>query len=280
MYPPEFGYFRPSSLNEALDFLEREDARPLAGGQSLIPMLKFRVIAPKYLVDINKLVEISYVRDEGDRVKIGAIVRHSEISKNGIISSKVKLLSEAAKKVADMQVRNMGTIGGNISHADPASDFPAVALALDARIKLSSLSGDRYVSARDFFKGPFTTEAKKGELVTEIEFPVMTGYVSKYIKVVRRSGDFALVSLAFAIKLKDGVVEDIRLAYAGVDSKPYRAYEAEKLLIGSKLTPALVEDVAEKAAKDANPPSDTRGSSWYRKEVMKIITKKALKEVM
>jgi len=280
MYPPEFGYFVPSSLTEALDFLEKEDSRPLAGGQSLIPMLKLRIISPKYLVDINRIAELSYIRDEGDKVRIGAITRYYDALKNGIISTKLPLLYSALRKIADMQVRNLGTIGGSIAHADPAADLPAVALAFNAKIRVVSLSEERVVEAKDFFKGPFTTDVKKGELIKEIEFPVLSGYKVDYIKVVRRAGDFALVGLACAIKLKDGHIEDIRLGYASVDSKPYRPYEVEKKVIGNRLTQELIEEIAEKAASGANPPSDTRGSSWYRREVMKIITRKALRGVM
>ncbi|MEM0173256.1 MAG: glyceraldehyde dehydrogenase subunit beta [Sulfolobaceae archaeon] len=280
MYPPEFGYFIPASLTEALDFLDREDARPLAGGQSLIPMLKMRIISPKYLVDINRLVEISYIRDEVDKIRIGAITRYYDALKNSSVQSKLPLLYSALRKIADMQVRNLGTFGGSVSHADPASDLPTVLLAYDAKIRVTSLSEERVVEAKNFFKGPFTTDLRRGELVKEIEIPVLSGYKMDYIKVVRRAGDYALVGLACAVKLKDGYIEDIRLGYAAVDSKPYRPYEVEKKVIGNKLTPELIDEIAEKAASGANPPSDVRGSSWYRREVMKIITKKALRGVL
>jgi glyceraldehyde dehydrogenase medium subunit len=276
MYPPEFGYFKPSNVNEALDFLEKEDARPLAGGQSLLPMLKLRVISVNYIVDLNPLTSLSYVKDEGNQVKIGSLTRHAEIVSNSLVQSKVPLLYDAARQVGDVQVRNLGTIGGSISNADPAADYPSVLLALDAKIVISSKSGDREVSAKDFFKGPFTTDLKKGEIVKEIVFPELQGYKTAYIKVVRRAGDFALASLAMAVKVSNGNVDDVRLAYSGVSDSAYRAYEAEKVLIGNKLTKETIQEAAEKAAAGANPPSDVRGSSWYRKEVMKVITVKGL----
>ena len=277
MYPPEFGYFKPSSVDEALDFLDKEDARPIAGGQSLIPMLKLRVISLNYVVDLNPLTSLSYIKDEGNEVRIGALTRHAEIVSN--ISSKVPLLYDAARQVGDVQVRNLGTIGGSISNADPAADYPSVLLALDAKVVISSKSGERIVSAKDFFKGPFTTDLKKGEIVKEIVFPRLEGYKTAYIKVVRRAGDFALASLAMAIKVSNGNVEDVRLAYSGVSDSPYRAYEAEKILIGNRLTDETIQEAAEKAAGGANPPTDVRGSSWYRKEVMKVITVKGLRGV-
>lgn len=277
MYPPEFGYFKPSSVDEALDFLDKEDARPIAGGQSLIPMLKLRVISLNYVVDLNPLTSLSYIKDEGNEVRVGALTRHAEIVSN--TSSKVPLLYDAARQVGDVQVRNLGTIGGSISNADPAADYPSVLLALDAKVVISSKSGERIVSAKDFFKGPFTTDLKKGEIVKEIVFPRLEGYKTAYIKVVRRAGDFALASLAMAIKVSNGNVEDVRLAYSGVSDSPYRAYEAEKILIGNKLTDETIQEAAEKAAGGANPPTDVRGSSWYRKEVMKVITVKGLRGV-
>lgn len=248
MYPPEFGYFKPSSVDEALDFLDKEDARPIAGGQSLIPMLKLRVISLNYVVDLNPLTSLSYIKDEGNEVRIGALTRHAEIVSN--TSSKVPLLYDAARQVGDVQVRNLGTIGGSISNADPAADYPSVLLALDAKVVISSKSSERIVSAKDFFKGPFTTDLKKGEIVREIVFPRLEGYKTAYIKVVRRAGDFALASLAMAIKVSNGNVEDVRLAYSGVSDSPYRAYEAEKILIGNKLTDETIQEAAEKLLEE------------------------------
>ncbi len=276
MFPSEFGYFRPKDLGEALDFLEREDARPLAGGQSLIPMLKLRVISTRYVVDLNPISSLSYVKDDGEVVRVGAMTRHAEIVKNPLIRSEVPLLHDAARQVGDMQVRNMGTIGGSVSNADPAADYPAVLTALEAKVVVKSRSGEREVQASDFFKGAFNTDLRRGEVVKEVVFPKMRGYVTKYVKVVRRAGDYAMVSLAFAAKVKDGEIEDVRLSYSGVSDRPVRAREAEKQLVG-KVETGKVEKALEML--QVNPPSDVRGSSWYRREVMKVITMKVMGEV-
>jgi glyceraldehyde dehydrogenase medium subunit len=272
MYPPEFGYFKPQSLEEALDFLEKEDARPLAGGQSLIPMLKLRIISTGYLVDLNPLSSLSFVKDEGSQVRVGALTRHAEITSNTMIKTEVPLLYEASRQVGDVQVRNVGTIGGSVSNADPAADYPSVLTALDAKIVTTSKGGSREINALNFFKGPFTTSLKEGELVKEIVFPKLNGYKTSYVKVVRRAGDYAMVSIAVALRLKEGKVEDVRLSYSGVSDTPYRAKEAEKVLMGRELNEENIKKAAEVAASGANPPSDVRGSSWYRKEVMKVIT--------
>lgn len=280
MYPPRFGYYKPSSLADALDFLNGGNARALAGGQSLIPMLKLRVIQPTFLVDINPLKELDVVKDEGKEVSVGALVRHQEMVKNPLLKAKVPLLSQTASKVGDMQVRNLGTIGGSLCNADPSADYPAVALAYDAKMKLVSSSGEREVDAKNFFKGPFTTETKENELLTEIRFPVLEGYRFKYEKVVRRAGDYALVGMAVLAKVEGNSIADLRVAYTGVSDKPYRPYELEKTLIGQKVSDELIKSFAEKVSNSVNPPSDSRGSSSYRRKVMYLMTVNVLKEVL
>ncbi|QXJ31308.1 glyceraldehyde dehydrogenase subunit beta [Saccharolobus shibatae] len=280
MYPPDFTYVRVSSTEEATKFLEsHEDARPLAGGQSLIPMLKLRVISPNYIVDLNPITSLSYVRSSYNSTRIGALTRYNEILKNDLVRVNVPLLHQAVKVVGDMQVRNLGTIGGSAANADPSADMPTVLTALNAEFVLSSASGNRSINALDFFKGAFTTDLRKGEIISEIVLPHLEGYRTIYKKVVRRAGDFALVSLALAIKLKQNEIEDIRLAYGGVGERPFRALEVEKSVIGKRLNDELIEEIVSKVSSQVNPPSDTRGSSWYRREVMKVITRKALKEV-
>ncbi|BDC17654.1 glyceraldehyde dehydrogenase subunit beta [Acidianus sp. HS-5] len=279
MYPPEFGYYKPESLADALDFLKGGNVKPIAGGQSLIPMLKFRIIQPKFLLDLNPLKELSYVIPEENEIRIGALTRYSEMVKSGIVRRDLPLLHEASGKVGDLQVRNMGTIGGSLSNADPSADFPAVSLAYDAKIKLISTQGEREVNAKDFFKGPFTTELREDELLKEVEFPILKGYKHTYAKIVRRAGDFALVGMAVLAKVGE-TVEDIRIAYTGVSDKPYRSYELEKTLIGSKPNEDQLRKFSEDVIKEVNPPSDSRGSSDYKKKVMKNLTFNTLKEVL
>ncbi|ARM77204.1 glyceraldehyde dehydrogenase subunit beta [Acidianus manzaensis] len=280
MFPPKFGYYKPSSLPDALDFLNGGGARPLAGGQSLIPMLKLRVIQPNFLVDLNQLKELDYVKDEGKTLSIGSLTRYSEIVNNYILKTKAPLLSETAGKVGDLQVRNLGTIGGSLSNADPSADYPAVALAYDATMTLLSSNGERKVKAKDFFKGPFTTELAENEILSKIEFPVLEGYKFKYQKIVRRAGDFALVGMALLSKVEGDTIVDLRVAYTGVSDKPYRPYELEKTLINQKINDDLFKQFAEKVSNSVNPPSDSRGSSSYRRKVMSILTYNTLKEVL
>jgi len=279
MYPPQFGYYRPTSLADALDFLAGGNVKPLAGGQSLIPMLKFRLLQPKFLLDLNPLKELSHISISEDKVIIGATTRHEELVKSGIVRRDLPLLHQSATKVGDTQVRNMGTIGGSLANADPSADYPAVVLAYEANLRLVSSKGERVVNVKDFFKGPFTTELREDELLYEIEFPKLEGYKYKYSKVVRRAGDFALVGMAVLAKV-DGEIKDIRVSYTGVSDKPFRPFELEKTIIGSKPSPELINKFAEQVITLVKPPSDSRGSSEYRRKVMKILTINTLKEVL
>ncbi|AWR98036.1 xanthine dehydrogenase family protein subunit M [Acidianus sulfidivorans JP7] len=284
MFPPKFGYYKPSSLADALDFLSGGGVRPLAGGQSLIPMLKLRVLQPNFLLDLNPLKDLEYIRDEGKVVSVGALTRHVEIEKNTILKTKVPLLQETAHKVGDMQVRNLGTIGGSLSNADPSADYPAIVLAYDATITLLSSAGERKVSAKDFFKGPFTTQIAENEILSNVQFPVLEGYKFKYQKIVRRAGDFALVGMAVLSKVEGDEIVDLRVSYTGVSDTPYRPYELEKTLINKKVTDnnidELLKQFADKVSNSVNPPSDSRGSSSYRRKVMSLLTYNTLKEVL
>ncbi|MCI2414112.1 MAG: xanthine dehydrogenase family protein subunit M [Candidatus Aramenus sp.] len=280
MYPPEFTYVRADNLSEALDFLSsHENSRPLAGGQSLLPMLKLRVIQPDYVVDIGRLNELKYVRSVVEGLRIGALTTYNELLKSDQVKVLAPLLYQAVKTVGDFQVRNVGTLGGSVSQADPASDAPVALTALEAEFTLSSKGGNRVVKATEFFQGPFTTSLRSDELVTEISVPALDGYVVKYRKVVRRAGDYALASMALAVKLRGGEVEDMRLSLGGVHDRPFRAFEVEKMVIGKKLDESLAKEVAEKVSSQINPPSDHRGGPWYRREVVKLMVEKALMEV-
>jgi len=275
VYPPKIGYVIPDTLEEAMEFLENhEDARPLAGGHSLIPALKLRIIRPSYLVEIRRFKELNYVKKEGNIYKIGALTTHYDI-----IRANIPLLSETATTIGDPQVRNMGTIGGSLANADPSADYPAVVLAYEANLRLVSSKGERVVNVKDFFKGPFTTELREDELLYEIEFPKLEGYKYKYSKVVRRAGDFALVGMAVLAKV-DGEIKDIRVSYTGVSDKPFRPFELEKTIIGSKPSLELINKFAEQVITLVKPPSDSRGSSEYRRKVMRILTINTLKEVL
>ncbi|MCG3108962.1 Glyceraldehyde dehydrogenase medium chain [Metallosphaera sp. J1] len=276
MYPAQVGYYRPDSVEEALDFLDNNEGKVLAGGQSLIPMLKLRILKPKYLVDIGDLKELSFIR-EGEVVSIGATTRHSELASRKIPG--LEIVQETASKVGDIQVRNMGTVGGSLGNADPSADYPALFTALDATMVIRSKKGTREVKAGDFFKGAFTTALEPSDILEQIKVPTYKGYRQAYRKVVRRAGDFALVGLALLLKMEAGEVKDVRISFTGVGERPHRPLEAENALKDTKLTDGDVSRAMELAVKGVNPPSDSRGSSSYRREVMKRLLKNTLEEM-
>ncbi|AWR99214.1 glyceraldehyde dehydrogenase subunit beta [Metallosphaera hakonensis] len=276
MYPAQVGYYKPESLGEALDFLEKHESKIIAGGQSLIPMLKLRILNPKYLVDIGDLKELSFIR-EGDVISIGATTRHSELVSKRLPGAEI--IQETASKVGDVQVRNMGTVGGSVSNADPSADYPAMFSALEATMVIRSKAGTREVNALDFFKGPFNTALGQSDILEQVKVKPLRGYKQVYRKIVRRAGDFALVGLALVLKANAGVVEDVRIAFTGVSDKPYRAIKAEEALRGSKLDSSSISKASEIAVEGVNPPSDSRGSSMYRKEVMKRLLRNTLEEM-
>lgn len=271
MYPPKFGYVIPENLNEALEFLEEhDDAKPLAGGHSLIPMLKLRILRPSYLVEIRGL-PLSYVKKEDTMYKIGALTTHYTITK-----SQIPLLSDTANKIGDPQVRNMGTIGGSISHLDPSADYPAALIAMDAKIKVTSRKNERLVDFASFDKDMFTPDINPGELVTEIQVPTFENYKFSYQKLERRAGDFAIVGVAVLLKLSGDVVDDIRIGLTSVNNVAVRAKGAEEELLGKKINDEVIEKASNRAMESANPTSDLRGSAEYKKKMVKVLTKKAI----
>lgn len=272
MYPPKIGYVIPDNVKEAVEFLEsHDDAKPLAGGHSLIPMLKLRIIRPSYLVEIRRLPELHYIRVEGNVVKIGSMSTHYDI-----VKANIPLLSETASKIGDPQVRNMGTIGGSISHLDPAADYPAALIALDAKVKIRSSRGERVENFSSFAKDMFTPDLNQGEIVTEVEVPLLKDYKYSYQKLERRAGDFAIVGVAVAIKVNGDVIEDARIGLTAVNKTAVRATEAEKILMSGKISEKLIEDAATKAMDYANPTSDIRGSAEYKKKMVKVMTRRAI----
>ena len=271
MYPPKFGYVIPENLNEALEFLEEhEDAKPLAGGHSLIPMLKLRILRPSYLVEIRGL-PLSYVKKEDNMYKVGALTTHYSITK-----SQIPLLSDTANNIGDPQVRNMGTIGGSISHLDPSADYPAALIAMDAKVKVTSRKNERLVDFASYDKDMFTPDINPGELVTEIQVPTFENYKFSYQKLERRAGDFAIVGVAVLLKLSGDVVDDIRIGLTAVNNVAVRAKGAEEELLGKKINDEIIEKASNRAMESANPTSDLRGSAEYKKKMVKVLTKKAI----
>jgi len=276
VYPPKFGYVIPESVKEAIEFLEsHDDARPLAGGHSLIPMLKLRIIRPSYLVELKTLQELKGLRKEGENYVIGALATHYEVK-----NAKIPLLSQTASVIADPQVRNMGTIGGSISNADPLSDYPAPLIAMDAKVIITSSKGERQVEFSQFQKDMFTTDLSQGELVKAIVVPLLQGYRTVYEKLERKAGDYAIVGVAVALKEEEGVIKDVRIGLTAVNNKAMRAKASEEILINNSLSEDLISKAATAAIDYADPTSDIRGSAEYKKKMVKVMTEKALKSLV
>ncbi|MDT7894660.1 MAG: glyceraldehyde dehydrogenase subunit beta [Desulfurococcales archaeon] len=280
MYPPRFSLIVPSTVEEALDALSRygEEAKVLAGGHSLIPLMKLRLASPKYLIYIGKIQGLSYIREEAGKIRIGCMTTHAMIESSDLLRKKNLLLSETASKIGDLQVRNMGTIGGSLAHADPAADYPAAITALEGEIVARSVKGERVIKAQEFFKGPFSTALRSDELLVEVRVPSMEGYFgTAYEKLVFRATDFAIVGVAAVLELdRGGAIQRARVALTGVGSTPVRAKSVEEELIGKQASKDLIVKVSTRASEGLNPPSDIRASSEYRKAMAAVMTKRAL----
>lgn len=280
MYPPRFSLIVPSTVEEALDALSRygEEAKVLAGGHSLIPLMKLRLASPKYLIYIGKIQGLSYIREEAGKISIGCMTTHAMIESSDLLRKKNLLLSETASKIGDLQVRNMGTIGGSLAHADPAADYPAAITALEGEIVARSVKGERVIKAQEFFKGPFSTALRSDELLVEVRVPSMEGYFgAAYEKLVFRATDYAIVGVAAVLELdRGGAIQRARVALTGVGSTPVRAKSVEEELIGKQASKDLIVKVSARASEGLNPPSDVRASSEYRKAMAAVMTKRAL----
>ncbi|MCB0176975.1 MAG: xanthine dehydrogenase family protein subunit M [Anaerolineae bacterium] len=282
MKPPPFEYFAPTTLDDALDYMADygDEAKPLAGGQSLIPTMNFRLAQPEVLVDLNGLAELAYIRPAaGGGVSIGAMTRQRSVERSPLVADQAPLIHETMPYIAHHQIRNRGTFGGNLAHTDPASELPAVATALNARFRAQSRSGQRWLTADEFFVDLFTTALEPEELLVEIvipPLPAQTGYAFREIS--RRHGDYALVGVAATVTLdNNGRCEAARLVYLSVGDKPVEAVQATAALIGQKLTAEAIDDAAEiAAAQDIDPPGDIHASVTYRRHLAKVLAKQVL----
>jgi carbon-monoxide dehydrogenase medium subunit len=280
--PPPFSYAVPTTLAEAVGLLtEHAEAEPrvLAGGQSLIPLMNFRLAKPGYLIDLRNVAGLSGIRREGDVLVIGAMTRMSELERSHEVAVAAPLLAEAVGLVAHAPVRNSGTIGGSLAHADPAAELPAVARALDAEFVVRSASETRVIAAADWFEGYLATARRPDEILTEVRFPVAApGTGAVFEEVARRHGDFAIVGLAAQLTLTaDGTISDARLAFSGVGDVPAQASDAEDLLNGQRPSPELFEEAARLATAGIDPPADLHGSSEYRKKVAATLVRRGLR---
>ncbi len=252
MIPAEFDYVAPGSLDDALKALADggEDAKVLAGGHSLIPLMKLRMAAPSLIVDLRQLDELKNTSSDGDSIRLGALVTHHRVATGGF-----GLTSAAAATIADQQVRNMGTIGGTLAHGDPASDMPAVLLALEGSVIIRGSGGEREVAAADLFEDFLTTAVGEGEILTEVRFPKLDGYGYGYEKFNRRQEDWAMVAVSALVKkASDGTCEDVRIGLTHMGSVPLRATAAEEALRGKPLDADSIAAAAEQAAEGTEPP--------------------------
>jgi carbon-monoxide dehydrogenase medium subunit len=279
MKPPAFDYVAVASTEEATAELARhgDAAKLLAGGQSLVPMLNLRLAAPGRLVDLNRVAALSSIEERDGGVAIGAMTRQRAVERSALVAARVPLLADALPWVGHTAIRNRGTIGGSLAHADPAGELPAVALCLDARFTVRRAGGERTIGARDFFKGYLTTALAPTELLTEIWFPSLPpGSGTAWIECARRHGDFALVGVAAAVTLDGGVVREARLALIGVDGVPVRATAAEALLVGAPLSAESMAAAADGVRRSIEPHGDIHATAAYRRHVAGVLTIRAL----
>ncbi|HZU32242.1 MAG TPA: xanthine dehydrogenase family protein subunit M [Candidatus Angelobacter sp.] len=280
MIPPAFEYLRPKTLREAVSMLQQhgDDAKILSGGQSLIPMMKLRLARPSHLIDINRVTGLSYIKEDGGFLKIGGLTRESELESSDLIRKKYPLLMDTATVIADPQVRNMATVGGNLAHGDPANDHPATMMALGAQIVATGAKGERVILIDDFFVTLFTTALQHDEILTEIRVPVPPPKSSgAYFKLERKVGDFATAAVAVQLTLDaGGAVQNIGIALTNAGATPIRAKAAEDALRGKKPDAALIAQAAQLAMDAAQPSADLRGPVEYKKGLVKEFTKRAL----
>jgi carbon-monoxide dehydrogenase medium subunit len=270
--PAEFDYVAPGSLDEAMSALAEggEDAKVLAGGHSLIPLMKLRLAAPSLLVDLRRVGELRGVSADGDVIRFGAMTRHHDVA-----SGNFGLVAAAAATIADQQVRNMGTIGGTLAHGDPASDLPAVLLAAEGSVTIRSSGGDREVAAADFFEDYLTTAVGDGEILTSVSFPKLSGYGYGYQKFNRRQEDWAMVAVcALVKKAGDGTIEDVRVGLTHMGSTPLRATAVEDALRGQSVE--AIASASENAAEGTEPPADLNASADYKRHLARVLCKRAL----
>lgn len=281
MIPREFEYFDPDSLSDAVGLLGQygDDAKVMAGGQSLLPMMKLRVVSPQVVVDLWRVPDLAYVKEvDGDTICIGALTTHYHLETSSVIQAKLAPLAAAAKVVGDPLVRNLGTIGGSAAHAAHNADYPAVLVSLGAEMVVMGPKGKRTVAAEVFFEDAFTTVLQADEILTEIRIPAQRAGVSGvYLKLSRRGTDFALVGVAASAEMAaNGTCSRASIVLTGVGTVPMRAVEAESLLAGKRPTPELIAEAAVVAARDLDPPADVQADAQYRRDVAKVFVRRAL----
>jgi aerobic carbon-monoxide dehydrogenase medium subunit len=277
--PAPFGYERATSVDGVIAALQRlgPDARVIAGGHSLLPMMKLRLAMPEHLVDINDLHELSYIGEKGDELSIGALTRHVELLKSDLLAERFPIFRDAEQVIADPVVRNRGTIGGSLCQADAAEDLSAVCSALKAKCVIRGAGGERVVSMEEFHVGPYTTAVGDGELLTEIRIPVRPGAGSAHEKVERRAGDWAIAAASAALWVDGGKIADAGLALAAVGLTTIHVTRAEELLRGESPSDELFDEAGAIASTDCSPTADGRGPVDYKRHLAGVLTTRALR---
>jgi aerobic carbon-monoxide dehydrogenase medium subunit len=280
MIPPAFEYLRPSTIPEAIALLRQhgDDAKILSGGQSLIPMMKLRIARPAYLIDINRIAGLSYIKEEDGYLKIGGLTREAELESSPLVRSRFPIIVDTAHVIADPQVRNLATVAGNLAHGDPANDHPATMLSLGASIVATGPKGERVISVDDFFVTLFATALEQGEILTEIRVPLPPAHSGgAYFKLERKVGDFATAAVAAQLTLdRSGICQQVGIGLTNVGPTPIKARKAEDFLRGKKPDEANIRQAAQLASEEAQPSSDLRGPAEYKKGLVKELTVRAL----
>ncbi len=280
MIPSQFEYFAPETLDEAVSLLNEHgsEAVVLAGGQSLIPLMKLQLAAPEYVVDINRIPGLADISEENDFLRIGSLTREADLDRSEIVRSKYPILQDTTSVIADPLVRNMATVGGNLAHGDPANDHPATMLALGAQVVAVGAAGQRVISVSDFFEGPLMTTLNQGEILTEIRIPTPPqGSGGAYLKLERKVGDYAIAGVAAVITAADGVCQQAGIGLTNAGPIPIKAGTAEAFLVGKRLDDETIREAARLASQEAQPSADLRGSEEYKRDMVRVIAGRALR---
>lgn len=283
MIPARFDYHAPATLDEALTLLTRhgDSAKLLAGGHSLIPAMRFRLSTPEVLIDLNRIDGLRYLREESGHLVIGAMTPEVMLDESELVRTRYPLLHDTTHVVADPLVRNRGTVGGNIAHADPANDHPATMLAYDATVVAQGSGGRRNIKIDDFFTGLFENSLKAGEMLVEVRIPApAAGSGGAYIKVERKIGDYAVSAAAVQLTMQGDVIATARIGLTNVNAVPMRALGAEAALKGKKATEDTIEAAGRAAASECDPTADLRGSVEYKRDLTRVVTKRAIRRAV
>ncbi len=282
MIPGSFEYFAPHSLDEAVKLLgdHKDDVKILSGGQSLLPLMKMRLSKPGFVVDIGRISGLDGITEEGDSLVIGALATHAQIESSELLKTKCPLLPQTATTIADVQVRNRGTIGGSIAHADPAGDWPAAAVALEAEIQIFGPNGERRIKCNEFFLGLLMSVLEPDEIVTAVRFPVTGKDKTAYLKAAPRSSGFAVVGVAVRLTMDAEICSGAAIGITGVTDKAYRPERVEQMLAGKRLDPSLIQQAAAEACRNVEVIEDINGSAEYRKHLTQVYLVRAIEAAL